>query len=130
MKFELRGILRSEYRIDRFQETYFVIDGFQQLFAATEPDFTPVYERVRRLPPIAPDEATWDDVVVRAETAPRHSSRTARCSSRAAAPAGSEHLRPQDLVQLLAFIQPHLEHQVGDAPPVACASARSRVAFS
>jgi hypothetical protein len=25
----------------------------------------PVYERIRRLPVIAPDEATWDDVVVR-----------------------------------------------------------------
>jgi phenylalanine-4-hydroxylase len=65
VKFDLERLLRTEYRIDRFQDTYFVIDGFEQLIADTAPDFTPVYERIRRLPPIAPDEATWDDVVVR-----------------------------------------------------------------
>ena len=42
-----------------------MIDGFEQLFAATAPDFTPVYERIKRLPAIAADEATWDDVAVR-----------------------------------------------------------------
>jgi phenylalanine-4-hydroxylase len=65
VKFDLERLLRTEYRIDRFQDTYFVIDGFEQLIADTAPDFTPVYERIRRLPAIAPDEATWDDVVVR-----------------------------------------------------------------
>jgi phenylalanine-4-hydroxylase len=65
VKFDLERLLRSEYRIDRFQDTYFVIDSFEQLIADTAPDFTPAYERIRRLPPIAPDEATWDDVVVR-----------------------------------------------------------------
>ena len=65
VKFDLERLLRTEYRIDRFQDTYFVIDGFEQLIADTEPDFTPVYERIRRLPPIAADEVTWDDVVAR-----------------------------------------------------------------
>jgi phenylalanine-4-hydroxylase len=65
VKFDLERLLRTEYRIDRFQDTYFVIDGFEQLIADTAADFAPVYERIRRLPPIAPDEATWDDVVVR-----------------------------------------------------------------
>jgi phenylalanine-4-hydroxylase len=65
VKFDLERLLRTEYRIDRFQDTYFVIDGFEQLIDDTAPDFTPVYERIRRLPVIAPDEATWDDVVVR-----------------------------------------------------------------
>jgi phenylalanine-4-hydroxylase len=71
VKFDLERLLRTEYRIDRFQDTYFVIDGFEQLIADTAPDFAPVYERVRRLPPIPPDEATWDDVVVRRPAALR-----------------------------------------------------------
>ena len=65
VQFDLERLLRTEYRIDRFQDTYFVIDGFEQLIADTACDFTPVYERIRRLPPIAPDEATWDDALVR-----------------------------------------------------------------
>jgi phenylalanine-4-hydroxylase len=45
--FELQRLMRSRYRIDTFQASYFVIDSFQQLFDATAPDFTPVYAQVR-----------------------------------------------------------------------------------
>lgn len=45
--FDLKRLMRSRYRIDTFQATYFVIDSFDQLFAATAPDFTPVYSEVR-----------------------------------------------------------------------------------
>jgi phenylalanine-4-hydroxylase len=45
--FDLRRLMRSRYRIDTYQATYFVIDSFQQLFDATAPDFTPIYARVR-----------------------------------------------------------------------------------
>jgi phenylalanine-4-hydroxylase len=45
--FDLPRLMRSLYRIDSFQATYFVIDSFQQLFEATAPDFTPVYDQVR-----------------------------------------------------------------------------------
>jgi phenylalanine-4-hydroxylase len=45
--FDLPRLMRSLYRIDSFQATYFVIDSFQQLFEATAPDFTPVYHQVR-----------------------------------------------------------------------------------
>jgi len=44
--FELERIMRTRYKIDTFQATYFVVDSFRQLFDATAPDFTPVYERV------------------------------------------------------------------------------------
>ncbi len=70
VKFDLERLLCTEYRIDRFQDTYFVIDSFEQLIADTASDFTPVYERVKRRSPIAPDEATWDDVVVRPRRMP------------------------------------------------------------
>ncbi len=45
--FELQRLMRSRYRIDTYQATYFVIDSFHQLFDATAPDFTPVYAQVR-----------------------------------------------------------------------------------
>jgi phenylalanine-4-hydroxylase len=45
--FELKRLMRSRYRIDTYQATYFVIDSFDQLFEATAPDFTPVYREVR-----------------------------------------------------------------------------------
>ncbi|MBN9409763.1 MAG: phenylalanine 4-monooxygenase [Burkholderiales bacterium] len=45
----LEDVMRTRYKIDTFQHTYFVIDSFEQLFEMTAPDFTPVYERVRGL---------------------------------------------------------------------------------
>jgi phenylalanine-4-hydroxylase len=39
--------MRTRYRIDTYQKTYFVIDGFEQLMAATRPDFTPYYEQLQ-----------------------------------------------------------------------------------
>ncbi len=41
--FDLRRIMRTRYRIDSFQKTYFVIDSFEQLMDATRPDFAPIY---------------------------------------------------------------------------------------
>jgi len=41
--FDLERIMRTRYRIDTFQKTYFVIDSYEQLMEATAPDFTPIY---------------------------------------------------------------------------------------
>jgi phenylalanine-4-hydroxylase len=46
--FDMRRIMRTRYRIDTYQKTYFVIDSFQQLMDATEPDFTPIYTELLR----------------------------------------------------------------------------------
>ncbi len=53
--FDLKRVLRTPYRIDDYQDTYFVISSFEQLFEATAPDFTPIYDEISRLPslPIA-----------------------------------------------------------------------------
>src|SRR5436309_15673574 len=56
LHFDLRRVMRTRYHIDRYQETYFVIDDFAQLFAATRPDFAPSYREIAVLPQIAPDE--------------------------------------------------------------------------
>lgn len=53
--FDLMRIMRTRYRIDSYQATYFVIDSFAQLMRATEPDFTPLYEAVARAPELAAD---------------------------------------------------------------------------
>ena len=44
--FDLERIMRTRYRIDTYQKTYFVIDSFEQLMDATEPDFRPIYVRL------------------------------------------------------------------------------------
>lgn len=44
--FDAERIMRTRYRIDTYQKTYFVIDSFQQLMDATAPDFTPIYSRL------------------------------------------------------------------------------------
>jgi len=54
LHFDLLRLLRSRYRIDSFQATYFIIDDFEQLFDATAPDFTPLYAQAAALPDIAP----------------------------------------------------------------------------
>jgi phenylalanine-4-hydroxylase len=45
--FELKRMMRTKYKIDTYQASYFVIESFDQLFAATAPDFTPTYRAVR-----------------------------------------------------------------------------------
>lgn len=45
--FDLRRLMRTKYKIDSYQASYFVIQSFDELFAATAPDFTEVYRSVR-----------------------------------------------------------------------------------
>jgi phenylalanine-4-hydroxylase len=52
--FNLKRVMRTRYRIDSFQEVYFVIDDFQQLFDATRPDFGPIYREIAALPDFEP----------------------------------------------------------------------------
>ncbi len=52
--FDLERVLTTEYRIDAYQESYFVIDSFDQLFAETHKPFGPIYERLRNRPATAP----------------------------------------------------------------------------
>ena len=54
LPFDLLRIMQTDYRIDDFQDVYFVIDGYEQLFEATRPDFTPYYATLKTLPPIPP----------------------------------------------------------------------------
>jgi len=62
--FDLERIMRTRYRIDTYQKTYFVIDGFEQLMRATEPDFTPIYARLAALDAIPAGEVRAGDRVL------------------------------------------------------------------
>jgi phenylalanine-4-hydroxylase len=50
--FDLKRMLRSQYKIDSYQANYFVIESFEQLFEDTAPDFTPIYAELRGLPTV------------------------------------------------------------------------------
>ncbi len=43
---DIERTMRTLYKIDSYQETYFVIRNFQQLFDETAPDFAPLYARL------------------------------------------------------------------------------------
>ena len=47
--FELLRVMRSKYRIDDFQQVYFVIGSFEELFEATLQDFGPIYQQLQNL---------------------------------------------------------------------------------
>lgn len=61
--FDLLRVMRTRYRIDTFQKTYFVIDSFGQLFDATRPDFRPYYEQLAAQETIPAGEVLADDRV-------------------------------------------------------------------
>jgi len=62
--FDLERVMRTQYRIDDFQETYFVIDSFEALLADCYQDFGPLYERLRTASDIAPNDVAADDKVL------------------------------------------------------------------
>ena len=54
LPFDLLRIMHTGVKIDDLQQVYFVIDSFEQLFAATEADFTPLYRTLKGQPAIPP----------------------------------------------------------------------------
>ncbi len=61
--FDLRRVMRTRYKIDTFQQTYFVIEDFGQLFRETEPDFTRLYEEIAAYPHLPADSLLPGDRV-------------------------------------------------------------------
>jgi phenylalanine-4-hydroxylase len=66
IRFDLLRVMQTQYLIDDFQKTYFVIDSFDRLIEATAPDFTPYYESLRGLPAIAADAVLPQDEEIQA----------------------------------------------------------------
>lgn len=52
--FDLKRVMRTEYRIDDFQQNYFVIPSYDELLRVTvETDFAPLYDEILAQPDIA-----------------------------------------------------------------------------
>ena len=63
--FDLARVMRTDYRIDDFQQNYFVIDSLDQLLDTTvNTDFAPLYAANDALPPIAIADILSDDDVI------------------------------------------------------------------
>jgi len=52
--FDLERVMRTKYRIDDFQESYFVIGSFEELFQETYKDFAPLYQKLKSGPAYEP----------------------------------------------------------------------------
>lgn len=63
--FDLERVMRTDYRIDDYQQNYFVIDSFKQLLNATlHTDFAPLYARLHEQSDIAVAQLTDGDTLL------------------------------------------------------------------
>ena len=64
VRFDLARVMQTDYRIDDFQETYFVIRDLDELLQLAHTDFAPLYEHVQRLPVLQPGTILPQDQLV------------------------------------------------------------------
>ena len=63
--FDMERVMRTDYRIDDYQQTCFVIDSFEQLLHATlDTDFAPLYARLETLPDLAVTDILPEDRLI------------------------------------------------------------------
>ncbi len=63
--FELKRVMRTPYRIDDYQQCYFVIDNFDQLLRHTlDTDFGPLYAELATLPDLAITDILAGDRII------------------------------------------------------------------
>jgi phenylalanine-4-hydroxylase len=75
IRFDLPRVMHTLYRIDDFQESYFVLDDFADLLELARIDFAPIYERGQGLPDHEPGEVLATDEVIARGSAAYHRSR-------------------------------------------------------
>lgn len=78
VRFALERVMRTRYRIDDFQESYFVIRDLDELLALAQVDFGPVYERVASLPEIEPGQLLPGDSLISRGTGRYHDDKRAQ----------------------------------------------------
>ena len=62
--FNLERVMRTPYRIDDFQQVYFVVPSLQALLDATLQDFAPIYGRLKTAKDIPIDRIEPSDLVI------------------------------------------------------------------
>ncbi|MEO8298615.1 MAG: phenylalanine 4-monooxygenase [Burkholderiales bacterium] len=73
--FEVERVMRTRYRIDDFQETYFVVQDLDELLDLARIDFAPLYERARAQPELAPRDVLPTDRVLTRGTGRYHAAK-------------------------------------------------------
>ena len=81
LRFDLERVMRTRYRIDDFQESYFVIGDMDELLQLARIDFGPLYERVRGQPEHEPGDVLATDVVVSRGSGAYHAAKRAGAAS-------------------------------------------------
>ena len=61
--FDLERLMRTNYIIDDYQQTYFVIDSFEELLEATMQDFAPIYDNLKGASDLGPEDVLASDRV-------------------------------------------------------------------
>jgi phenylalanine-4-hydroxylase len=79
LKCDLPRLMRTRYRIDDFQETYFVLDKLDDLLRFAEIDFAPFYEQAKAMSEIEPGEVLPGDKVVSLGTGAYHRAKRRPC---------------------------------------------------
>ncbi len=77
IRFELERVMRTNYRIDDFQESYFVISSLDELLELAHIDFAPLYARVQRLPDFEPGTILPTDTLLSRGTGVYHATQRA-----------------------------------------------------
>jgi len=75
VRFDLARVMQTDYRIDDFQETYFVIRDLDELLQLAQTDFAPLYERVQHLPVLQPGTILPQDQLVKRGTGSYHNAK-------------------------------------------------------
>jgi phenylalanine-4-hydroxylase len=64
IRFDLERVMRTDYIIDDFQQTYFVIDSFEELLEQSYRDFGTLYARLAGARDVAADDVIPEDHVI------------------------------------------------------------------
>jgi phenylalanine-4-hydroxylase len=75
VRFDLERVMQTRYRIDDFQESYFVLEDLNELLSLAHIDFTPIYQRVADARDHEPGNLLENDTVIAQGSGQYHAAR-------------------------------------------------------